>query len=146
MAYKKINDMLNDLNKVTRATSNKVASMAQDVFTEHIMEDVYEYYDDIRGGYFPEEGHYERTWGLLNSVKVKRSRNKAFISIDYDPIILGYIREGSNDWRNSIIYNLPLNERKRDFYEKAKREINGSLDEFVMRQFDAYNLKVKRRN
>ena len=144
---KNVNDIINHLDKLAKMTSNKMAERAQEIFIQHIMDDVYEYYDEIRGGYdstYPSR-HYHRTYELLNAPKIRRSRGKAFIWFDYDHDILDRIRSGKTDWENSVLYSLSDSARKRDFYAKAKKEINASLDNFAMREFERYGLKLKRR-
>lgn len=141
---KNINDVLSHLDKLARATSNKMAEKAQEIFIQHIMDDVYDYYDNIRGGY-DSTRHYKRTYELLDSPKIRRSRGKAYIWFDYDSDILDKIRSGETNWRNSVLYSLSDRERKRDFYSKAKKEINSSVTEFAMREFERYGLKIKRR-
>lgn len=141
---KKVDDILKHLDRLARATSNKMAEKAQEIFIQHIIDDVYEYYDNIRGGY-DSSRHYKRTYELLDAPKIKRSRGKAYIWFDYDHDILDKIRKGETRWKNSILYNLSDRDKKRDFYGKAKKEINASMENFAMREFERYGLKLKRR-
>ena len=135
--------VIKDLDKSMNATSNKMAYEIKNIFEKHIKEDVYDYYDKIRAGNY--EDAYNRTWALMDSVKVKRSRNRAFLWIDYDSQILDYLSMGSNDWKNSIIYNLSASARKRDFFNNAIKELDSFIDNFTMSEFKKYGLKIFRK-
>ena len=139
----KLEDILKDMDGSWKTTSNKMAYVVKEIIEEHIQKDVYDYYDKIRSGDY--ESAYERTWMLLDSVHVKRSRNRAFVTVDYDEDILDYLSRGSNDWKNSIIYSMSKEKRQRDFFNNALKDIDEVLDNFMVENMAKYGFKIFRK-
>jgi len=115
-AYKDANAKI---DKALIAYGRDVVEIAQEV----IQRDVYDYYDKIRVG--DVEDAYDRSWALLNKVRVFHS-GKGHVSIRFEghnSEIMDYIRGGSNNWSNSQLYQLDPERRKRDFVKNTMEEL-----------------------
>lgn len=142
-AVNSMESLLKDLEKKAKATANKIALAIADEIKESIQTNVYDYYDEIRSGLV--RNPYQRTGELLKGVEVKRGRLQAWVEVNaHTPDILHDIETGKTNWKNSVLYKLSPNQRKRPFMKEALDNLDFNLDNYVIESFSEYGLHVKR--
>lgn len=138
-------ELLGKMEKVARTTPNKMAIVIAEIEKKHVQEDVYDYYDEIRSGHNV-VNPYKRTGKLVDGIKVKRSRNQAFvIHTGYDDNTLERIESGETNWKNSVLYKLSPSQRMRPFMENTIIEVDSIVDSFTLEEFKKNNMRITRR-
>jgi len=145
MADQSVEAVLARIDKKTRGSANQIAGKIVILLEDNVQEHVYDYYDEIRSGYYVEE-KYDRTKDLKNGWEVERGRGQArVVNKKYDSETIDRIQTGETSWKRSVLFQLSPSQRARPFFDRTIGQVNDSIDNYFVDYMAGNKLIVRKK-